>query len=95
VVAGLAVLALLSPLVVTREVLAEVDPARVYAQRWDGIDAQVRADRARGLQDVVVDPLAPTGTVRGMDFVGANPSDWLNECVARYYGIRTIAARFS
>jgi hypothetical protein len=30
--------------------------------------------------------------VRGMDFVGPNSSDWLNECVARYYGVRSIAA---
>jgi Family of unknown function (DUF6056) len=90
---ALVVLSLAAPLLVARDVLGEVDTARVYAQRWDGIDAQVRADRAAGLQDVVVDPLAPTGTVRGMDFVGPNSSDWLNECVARYYGVRTIAAR--
>jgi hypothetical protein len=28
-----------------------------------------------------------------MDFVAADPAEWLNECVARYYGVRSIAAR--
>jgi hypothetical protein len=93
VVAALVVLTLASPVLVTRGVLADVNEARAYAERWDGVDAQVRADRAAGVQDVVIAPLAPTGTVRGMDFVGPNPADWLNECVARYYGIRSIAAR--
>jgi Family of unknown function (DUF6056) len=91
VVAAVVALTLVSPALITRDVLAEVGEARAYAQRWDGIDAQVRADHAAGLQDVVVRPLAPTGTVRGMDFVGPNPADWLNQCVARYYGIRSIA----
>jgi hypothetical protein len=93
VVAALVVVSLASPILMTRAVLAQADAAHAYAQRWDGIDAQVRADHAAGLQDVVVDPLAPTGTVRGMDFVGPNSADWLNECVARYYGVRSIAAR--
>lgn len=90
---GLLVLTLVAPLLETRAALAEVDEARAYAQRWDSVDAQVRADHAAGLQDVVVPPLPPTGTVRGMDFVGPDPSDWLNECVARYYGLRTVTAR--
>jgi hypothetical protein len=93
VVAALVVISLASPVLITRAVLAQADAAQAYAQRWDGIDAQVRADHAAGLQDVVVEPLAPTGTVRGMDFVGPNSADWLNECVARYYGLRSIAAR--
>jgi Family of unknown function (DUF6056) len=67
VLAALVVVSLASPILRTREVLAEADAAHAYAQRWDGIDAQVRADRAAGLQDVVVEPLPPTGTVRGMD----------------------------
>jgi hypothetical protein len=93
VVAALVVTSLATPVLVTREVLAQADAAQAYARRWDGIDAQVRADHAAGLQDVIVEPLPPTGTVRGMDFVSPNPTDWLNECVARYYGIRSIAAR--
>ena len=93
VMAALVLVSLASPVLITREVLAQADAAQAYARRWDGIDAQVRADHAAGLQDVVVEALPPTGTVRGMDFVSSNSTDWLNECVARYYGVRTIAAR--
>jgi hypothetical protein len=85
-------LILTGSLLTARRVLAETADAQAYAERWDGIDAQVRAERASGEQDVVVPTLPPTGTIRGMDFVGPDPSDWLNVCVARFYRVRSITA---
>jgi len=28
-----------------------------------------------------------------MDFLAPDPSNWLNQCAARYYGVRSLAAR--
>jgi hypothetical protein len=72
--------------------LAEAPGARLYASQWDTIDAQIRAARASGVGDVVVPPLAPTGTVRGMDFLAPDATNWLNECAARYYRVHGLAA---
>jgi hypothetical protein len=90
--AALVGLAIVGPLLTTRAVLAQEADARAYAERWDGIDALVRTERAGGQQDVVVPPLPAQGSIKGMDFVSQDPSDWLNVCVARYYGLRSIAA---
>jgi hypothetical protein len=93
-VAVLALLALLvaGPLATARETLTQISDASTYAARWDDIDRQIRMDRQQGLTSIVVPPLAATGSVRNLDFVGADPGDWFNQCVARYYSVPSIAA---
>lgn len=87
-----AVLLAVAPLAVTAATLQRVGPARAYAQRWDAIDQQVRQAKADGATQVTVPALALTGNIGGFDFVGANPQDWFNQCVARYYGVDSVAA---
>jgi hypothetical protein len=86
----LGVLIILGPLVTTGQVLAQVASARDYALAWDRVDGEIRAARSEAEQDVTVRPLASTGNVQNLDFIGPNRADWLNECVARYYGVRSI-----
>lgn len=81
------------PLLLVPAAFAEVPDARLYASEWDGIDAQVRSARARGVEDIEVAPLTATGAIRDMDFLAPDPSNWLNQCAARYYGVRSLAAR--
>jgi hypothetical protein len=80
------------PLFTAVQVVQQIGAARDYAAQWDQLDAAVRAERARGVQDVTVRPLPSTGLVQNLDFIGSNRADWLNECVARYYGVRSISA---
>lgn len=60
-----------------------------YAAQWDAEDALIRSARDSGQRELVVPPLPPN---LGEDFVTADPKHFLNVCVARYYGVDTIAA---
>jgi len=93
--AGLVVLLGLGPLVMVRDVLQQIAPARAYAAAWDQLDREVRAERNQGVLDVTVHPLPSTGMVQNLDFVGPDRHDWFNECVARYYDLNTIASTLS
>jgi hypothetical protein len=97
VVAGLSafiVLALLAlgPLLAARQTLAQLSAASAYATNWDRLDTQIRADRNRGVESVRVPPLASTGSIQNLDWLGPDPTDWFNQCVAGYYGVTSIAA---
>jgi uncharacterized protein DUF6056 len=78
------------PLLNIVQSVRDVDSARAYATEWDQIDASIRAERSSGTLAVRVPHLAPTGMLN-LDFVGSDQSDWLNQCVARYYGVTSIA----
>ena len=82
----------LGPLRQTAQLVGELPTDRAYAASWDDLDSRVRAERSAGVRDVSVPRLSPTGTVRNLDFIGADRHDWFNECVARYYALNTIAA---
>jgi Family of unknown function (DUF6056) len=89
---GLVVLLALGPVLMTTRIVAQFGSDRTYAIEWDLLDTQIRADRARGVQDLTVMRLDPTGTVHNLDFFGSDRHDWLNECVARYYAVNSIAS---
>jgi hypothetical protein len=78
------------PLAVAAFSLPEAVSAAQHAALWDETDTQIRASRDAGQQHVVV---APLPRYLGEDFVTSDPQDWFNVCVARYYGVQTIAAR--
>jgi hypothetical protein len=63
--------------------------AQQAAARWDATDQQIRASRDAGQSDVTVPPLPP---YLGENFVTSDRENWFNLCVARYYGVRSIAA---
>jgi len=69
--------------------LPELANAAQHAALWDAEDQQIRAARDAGLADVSVPPLP---AYLGENFVTGDPDDWFNRCVARYYGVRSIAA---
>jgi hypothetical protein len=69
--------------------LPEQARAAEYAALWDAEDQQIRASRDAGQLDVVVPPLPQN---LGEDFVTPDRDNWFNICVARYYGVRSIAA---
>jgi hypothetical protein len=87
---ALAVLALV-PLVAAATTLPDTAAAAQYAALFDAEDQQIRALAATdGQVDLRVPPLPPNF---GENFVSSNPDDWFNACVARYYGVRSIATQ--
>ena len=82
----------LGPLRSTQAALSLASDARAFAARWDAVDEQLRAARASGVADARVPSVPMDGTIRGMDFLGREAADWLNQCAARYYGLRSIRA---
>jgi hypothetical protein len=69
--------------------LPELSNAAQHAALWDAEDQQIRAARDAGVADLSV-PRLPI--YLGENFVTDDREDWFNRCVARYYGVRSIAA---
>lgn len=87
-VAAAAMLALV-PIGVAVLTVPELANAAHHAALWDAEDQQIRAARDAGVADLSVPPLPP---YLGENFVTGDRDDWFNHCVARYYGVRSIAA---
>jgi Family of unknown function (DUF6056) len=66
----------------------QVIAAQQAAARWDTTDQDIRASRDAGQADVTVSPTPP---YLGENFVTPDRQNWFNMCVARYYGVRSIA----
>ena len=84
---ALAALALV-PLTTAILTLPDISTAANYATLFDAEDQQIRASRDSGQQDLTVAPL-PVNL--GEAFVGPDRDNFFNMCVARYYGLRSIA----
>lgn len=82
-----AVLALV-PIGIAAVSLPDLGNAAQHAAMWDVEDQQIRASRDAGAVDISVPPLPP---YLGENFVTPDRADWFNRCVARYYGVRSIA----
>jgi Na+/phosphate symporter len=82
----------LVPLGIAITTLPEQAVAAQHAALWDAEDQLIRASRDAGQADVVVQPLP---RYLGEDFVTPDRDNWFNVCVARYYGLRSIAATSS
>jgi hypothetical protein len=90
VLAAATLLVVLVPLGIAAASLPQVAQAAQYATLWDAEDAAIRTSRDAGQADVRVPPLPPN---LGESYVSSDPANWFNVCVARYYGVRTIAAQ--
>src|SRR5579859_3563152 len=90
-VVAAAVLALV-PIGVAVLSLPDVVSAAQHAALWDAEDQQIRSTRDAGVADLSVPPLP---VYLGENFVSGDREDWFNRCVARYYGVRSIAATSS
>jgi len=78
----------LFPLYSTRKVLRSDLP--LYQQRardWDARDAYIRGQVAQGQKDITATAFYSIGKVLELT---PNPSNWLNNCAAMYYGADSI-----
>jgi hypothetical protein len=62
---------------------------QAFARQWDVRDALIRQSVANGETDLVVVQLDAPG---GIGEYKGNPRDWINRCVARFYGLNSIIA---
>jgi hypothetical protein len=69
--------------------LPEQTDMAVWAQRWDERDASIQGLQAAGKADLV---LRETEVVRGLEDLGADPTQWVNRCAAAYYRVHSITA---
>ena len=76
-----------------------VEPTvRKFASAWDEQDKKIRAAKMEGLKSLRVEPLPSTssnGSNRryfGLRLNDTVSSNWVNECVADYYGLDSIVA---
>jgi len=62
---------------------------QTFADQWDTRDALIREAVTNGAADLVVVQLDAPG---GIGEYKGNPKDWINRCVARFYGLNSIIA---
>ena len=88
-VALLLIAVIVHPIRATPNVYALHYGYQTFAQQWDERDALIRQAVANGETDLVVVQLDAPG---GIGEYKNNPKDWINRCVARFYGLNSIIA---
>lgn len=63
---------------------------QAFAASWDKRDTLIRASVADGVSSMSVPSLSSMGTLEELKF---DPDDWVNVCVARYYGLDRVYAK--
>ncbi len=79
----------------TWSTMAYAHESRLYAAEWDVEDAHIRQLKALGGPNIVLPwdaRIASGGNVQGLDSLSANPTFWVNKCMAEYYGVQSIRA---
>lgn len=62
---------------------------QLRAQMWDFRDGQIRQMASAGEKQIIVQAL---DSMAGLTELQENPSHWVNNCAAAYYGVTTIRA---
>ncbi len=78
------------PLRAANSVLSEnLAYARKWSSAWDARQVQVYAQKARGVQNIVVRQLPGFADVKELD---SRSRFWVNRCAATFYGVQSISA---
>ncbi|MBN1995842.1 MAG: hypothetical protein JW953_24360 [Anaerolineae bacterium] len=88
--AFLIVFLVVGPVASTKRTFSLAPMAKMYASIWDERDAGIKSAKAQGHMNLAVPALPPIG---GIEDLGSDPNYWLNNCVAKYYGIYSIVAQ--
>lgn len=81
------ILLVFGPVRLAQETFALAPQAKTYASLWDSRDEQIKVALQQGQKDLVVPPLP---YIPGD--ITPNPNYWVNRCVAKFYGLNSIAA---
>lgn len=89
-VAAVVLLVAVQSAISTRRTMALVPSMRAWAATWDANDRALRAAAAEGRLDATVTAMPPLG---GVGSIAHDPADWVNDCAAQYYRLRTVTGR--
>lgn len=67
----------------------QIPEYRAWALAWDERDAHIRQEKLAGESQIVALSLNAPG---GMSELRIDPQDWVNGCMAMYYGVGSISA---
>jgi hypothetical protein len=86
----LAVMSAFYPLRAAGNVLKTSLPVyREWTSQWDARQLQISAEKARGIQNLVVQRLPGLEYIKELDL---NSTYWVNRCAAQFYGVQSISA---
>jgi len=74
----------------TSRTLARTPAMGEWASIWDRNDSALRAAARQGRIAATVPGLGPVG---GIGSIGPDPTDWVNDCAAQYYGLASVTGR--
>lgn len=66
------------------------DQLRDYTERWDSRETLIRAELAAGQQDLIIYGLE---SQYGLSDLKLEKTDWVNNCMAGYYGAKSITGK--
>jgi Family of unknown function (DUF6056) len=81
-----------------RTIWAVAPTVRKFASAWDAQEDKIRAAKKAGMRTIHVERLPATSQNKGVDqyfdlrLMHSVPDDWVNQCVAAYYGLDSIVA---
>ena len=92
----LLLLVTLAPLISCFSTVKISEQARSFAADWDRQDSQLKAARQSGVADMTVPQIGDfqtrIGKGRGDLYLRADPSFWINQVTATYYGLKSLRA---
>jgi hypothetical protein len=74
----------------TNDMVTRAHAARQYINTWDERDAQLQSAAGGGIRQVEVISLESRS---GLMELGLSGDDWVNRCMAEYYGLEVISGR--
>jgi hypothetical protein len=77
------------PVRATINLFPEIQSAQKFASRWDQRDTTIH--QAVSEKTLVLD-LPAINSQHGIQEVTEDPNNWVNKCVANYYGLNSIVA---
>lgn len=72
----------------------DISVFKTYANEWDSRDQTIRKAVAQNVKTLSVNKLSiDLGEREGLDIIDSEPSGWVNQCAADYYGLEELSTQ--
>jgi hypothetical protein len=75
----------------SQKTLSGLPEAQIYAYLWDARDEYIRQEVALGAQEIRAASLPHISP--GLAELSTDPNDWINRCLASYYGLNKVIGK--
>jgi hypothetical protein len=75
----------------SQKTLSRLPEAEIFASLWDARDDNIRQETASGAQEISAASLPHISP--GLAELSTDPNDWVNRCIASYYGLSKVIAK--